>query len=225
VGRGAPEIDIFETQVDVSRFVGQVSQSYQCAPYNYKYEFDATEPASKIYNPSTTRFNTYKGGIYQQAMSALTDIDPSVYNDTGYAAYGYEWWYDSKHREDSFITWYSNGAPAWTATSASTPPDPISQVGQRLIPEEPMYLIMNLGLAPHFQLQDYEHLQFPTKMFVDYVRVYQREDVKNGVTCNPPNRPTTAYIEKHIEAYTNPNITTWAQAGNTFPRNRLYDGC
>lgn len=105
------------------------------------------------------------------------------------------------------------------------------------------YIIMNLGLAPHFQKQDWKHLQFPAKMYIDYVRVYQREGVKNGVTCDPPNRPTTAYIEKlvtcslpfppiaeaccirHIQAYTNPNLTTWAQAGNTFPRNSLYDGC
>lgn len=137
-GRGAPEIDIIETQINVSSFVGQVSQSYQSAPYNYQYKFDDTEPASKIYNPDTTRFNTYRGGIYQQAMSALTDIDPSVYNGTGYAAYGYEWWYNSKNRDESFITWYSNGVPTWTATSASTPADPISQVSQRLIPEEPM---------------------------------------------------------------------------------------
>lgn len=57
---------------------------------------------------------------------------------------------------------------------------------------------MNLGLAPHFQLQDYKHLQFPAKMYIDYVRVYQREGVKNGVTCNPPNRPTSDYIQKSV---------------------------
>ncbi|KXN88174.1 hypothetical protein AN958_07633 [Leucoagaricus sp. SymC.cos] len=209
-GRGAPEIDIIETQVDVSRFVGQVSQSFQTAPYNYKYQFDNSSSATTIYDPSITRFNTYTGGIYQQAISALTDIDSAHYNGQGYAAYGYEW---------------CDGKPTWTATSASTGPDSISEVSQRIIPEEPMYLIMNLGLAPSFQLQDYKHLQFPSKMYIDYVRVYQREGVKDGVTCNPPNRPTTDYIQKHIQAYTNPNLTTWASAGNTFPRNRLYDGC
>lgn len=137
-GRGAPEIDIIETQIDVSRFVGQVSQSYQCAPYNYKYNFDNSSSATTIYDNSITTFNTYGGGPLQQAISALTDIDSANYNGLGYAAYGYEWWYDSKRREDSFITWFSDGVPAWTVTSATSGPDPITQVSQRLIPEEPM---------------------------------------------------------------------------------------
>lgn len=225
IGRGAPEIDIIETQIDVSRFIPQVSQSYQCAPYNYKYQADTSEPATRIYNPSITKSNTYQGGIYQQAISALSDINPQFYNNTAYASYGYEWWYDSNNRQNSFITWYSEGRPTWTATSATTGPDPVTQVGQRLVPEEPMYLIINLGLAPHFQQPDYKNMRFPAMMYIDYVRVYQREGVRNGVTCDPPNRPTSKYINDHIVAYTDANLTTWAQAGFTFPRNSLYDGC
>jgi hypothetical protein len=41
------------------------------------------------------------------------------------------------------------------------------------------------------------HLQFPSEMYVDYVRVYQREGIQNGVTCDPPNRPTATYIQKY----------------------------
>ena len=79
-------------------------------------------------------------------------------------------------------------------------------------------------------------------MYVEYVRVYQREGVKNGVTCDPTNYPTADYIQKsfrflfttaslsyvfcsHINAYTNANLTTWAQAGYDFPRNSEYNGC
>lgn len=29
----------------------------------------------------------------------------------------------------------------------------------------------------------------------------------------------------HLNAYLNPNLTTWAQAGYTFPRNSAYEGC
>jgi len=137
-GRGAPEIDIIETQVDLSRFVGQVSQSLQCAPYNYQYNFDDSSNASPIYDTSTTQFNTYKGGPLQQAVSALTDINSANYNGTGYAPYGYEWWYDSENRQNSFVTWYSDGLPTWTATSATIGPDSITEISQRLIPEEPM---------------------------------------------------------------------------------------
>ena len=35
-------------------------------------------------------------------------------------------------------------------------------------------------------------------MFVDYVRIYQREGVNNGMTCDPPNRPTANYINQYV---------------------------
>lgn len=47
-----------------------------------------------------------------------------------------------------------------------------------------------------FQRQDFMHLQFPSKMYVDYVRVYQRSDVKGGTTCEPTSYPTQDYINK-----------------------------
>ncbi|KAJ3568743.1 hypothetical protein NP233_g5518 [Leucocoprinus birnbaumii] len=216
-GRGAPEIDIIETQVDVSRLVGQVSQSLQCAPYDYRYIFNNASGATTIYDPSITTYNTYTGGPLQQAVSALTDISSSNYNGSGYAPYGFEWWYDSKNRQDSFVTWFSDGQPTWTVTSATIGPDSTTQVSQRLISEEPMYIILNLGLAPSFQKQDFKHLQFPAKMYIDYVRVYQREGVKNGITCDPPSHPTTDYISRHAQAYTDANLTTWAQGGIHLP--------
>ncbi|KAF8630900.1 hypothetical protein AX17_005258 [Amanita inopinata Kibby_2008] len=224
-GRGVPEIDILETQVDVSRFQGQVSQSLQIAPYNYKYQVVTSDPGTKINNNDLTKMNTYKGGPFQQAVSAVTDIDSQYYDNANYAPYAFEWWSDPHHREDGYITWFSNDQQTWTVTSTAIGPDSDSQVGPRLIPEEPMYIILNLGLSPQFQKQDFKHLVFPSKMYIDYVRVYQRDGVKNAITCNPPSRPTTDYIQKHLDAYTNANLTTWAQAGNTFPRNSLYNGC
>ncbi|KAG6850345.1 hypothetical protein H0H93_014618 [Arthromyces matolae] len=223
-GRGVPEIDILEAQVDTSVLQGQVSQSFQLAPYNYQYQFNNASPATTIVNSSITSLNTYKGGVFQQAVSAVSFVDSANYNDQGYAAYGYEWFFDQNNRQNGYITWYSGGAQTWTVTSASIGADPVSQVSARLIPEEPMYLILNLGMAPGFQKQDFKHLVFPSKMYVDYVRVYQRQGTKNGITCDPPNHPTTAYIANHLQAYSNPNLTTWAQAGNTFPRNSLYNG-
>lgn len=59
-------------------------------------------------------------------------------------------------------------------------------------------MILNLGMSPGFQRQDFEHLVFPSKMYIDYVRVYQRADVKNGVSCDPPSRPTAEYITKYV---------------------------
>jgi len=215
-GRGVPEIDIFETQVDVTVFTGQVSQSFQIAPYNYQYNFDNSTPAATIQDSSITQFNSYPGGVYQQAVSAVTDIPDDKYDDQGYAPYAFEWWSNPSRRDEGYITWYSNGQQTWSATSASVGPDSITQISQRLVSEEPMvnsntlsrsallkrsivqYIVFNLGLAPGFQKQDFKHLQFPSKMYVDYVRVYQREGVKNGLTCDPPSHPTSDYINKCV---------------------------
>ncbi|KAG6918340.1 hypothetical protein DXG01_015199, partial [Tephrocybe rancida] len=194
-GRGVPEIDILEAQVDVDVFQGQVSQSFQCAPYNYKYEFNNATPATAIYNSDITSLNSYKGGVFQQAVSAVSYVDSANYDGQGYSTYGYEWFFDQSNRQNGYIAWFSGGVETWSITSASIGPDPVSQVSSRLIPEEPMYLVLNLGMAPGFQKQDFKHLKFPSKMYVDYIRIYQRQGTKNGVTCDPPNHPTSAYIE------------------------------
>ncbi|GLB38241.1 putative beta-glucan synthesis-associated protein (SKN1) [Lyophyllum shimeji] len=224
-GRGVPEIDIIEAQVDMSVFRGQVSQSFQCAPYNYKYDFGNSSPATTIFDPALTKLNTYKGGVFQQAVSAVTYVEDQNYDDQGYANYAYEWYFDQNRRQDGYIAWYSTGKQSWSITAASIGPDPISQISGRLIPEEPMYMVLNLGMAPGFQKQDFKNLKFPASMHVDYIRIYQRQGTKNGITCDPPSHPTSDYISRHMQAYTNPNLTTWAQAGYTFPRNSLYHGC
>ena len=35
--------------------------------------------------------------------------------------------------------------------------------------------------------------------------------------CDPADHPTAQYIADHANAYSNPNLTTWAQAGYEFP--------
>ena len=56
-----------------------------------------------------------------------------------------------------------------------------------------------LSLAS-FQEQDFTTLQFPAQMFIDYVRIYQREDVAGGdsISCDPPSHPTAEYIAKYV---------------------------
>ncbi|KIY45188.1 glycoside hydrolase family 16 protein [Fistulina hepatica ATCC 64428] len=226
VGRGVPEVDILEAQVDVaSGWRGEVSQSLQIAPFDLKYEFVNSTPATTISNDTISFFNSYKGDEWQEACSVVSYITDEVYNDTAYATYGYEWWSDPDNRDDGYIAWYSMGTETWKATAATIGPNNKSEVSQRLIPEEPMYVILNLGMAPSFEKQDFKHLQFPSTMYIDYVRIYQRDDVENGLTCDPTNRPTTQYIADHATAYNDANLTTWADAGYTFPRNWMYDGC
>ncbi|KAI0755305.1 beta-glucan synthesis-associated protein-domain-containing protein [Daedaleopsis nitida] len=150
IGRGVPEIDIFETQIDVSRFQGEVSQSFQIAPYNYQYQFNNASDVTPIYDSGITKFNSYKGGVYQQAVSAVSYIDSDNYGGNGYATYGYEWWSNPNKREEGYITWYSQGQKTWTLTPDTIGPDSQTEIGGRLVSEEPMYIIFNLGMSREF---------------------------------------------------------------------------
>lgn len=140
VGRGVPEIDILEAQIDVNTipFQGQVSQSLQVAPYNYQYQFNNASPATTVNDSAITVLNSYKGATYQQALSALTNVDSQNYGGQHYATYGFEYWSNPSNRASGYITWYSESAQTWKITSASVGPDSISEVSSRLIPEEPM---------------------------------------------------------------------------------------
>ncbi|EAU85919.2 beta-glucan synthesis-associated protein [Coprinopsis cinerea okayama7 len=224
VGRAAPEVDVIEAESKEG--IGLVSQSFQIAPYDYEY-WPNREEYSTIYNETISHANSYTGGEYQQAISTVSEVTPrnGPYNGTSYTTFGYELWSDPKNRDDGYITWFSGGVPTWTLRAGAIGPNNRTRVGRRIIPEEPMYIIFNVGMAFNFERPNFNALEFPAKMHIDYVRVYQREGVKHGVTCDPPNYPTADYIERHINAYTNPNLTTWEGAGNTFPRNRLLDGC
>ena len=35
-------------------------------------------------------------------------------------------------------------------------------------------------------------------MYIDYIRVYQRDDVDEGTTCDPSSHPTMDYISKYV---------------------------
>jgi hypothetical protein len=47
-----------------------------------------------------------------------------------------------------------------------------------------------------FQRQDFHSMQFPAKLYIDYVRVYQKAGLQDAVGCNPSSRPTADYINK-----------------------------
>ena len=103
--------------------------------------------------------------------------------------------------------------------------DLATEIGPRPVPQEPMYLIANLGMSRNFGNVDLEHLTFPTTMRIDYIRVYQPSNARN-VGCDPPNFPTAKYIEDHIEAYSNPNLTTWVDDfKQPWPKNKFLGQC
>ncbi|KAF8609469.1 beta-glucan synthesis-associated [Ceratobasidium sp. AG-I] len=224
VGRAAPEIDILEAQVDSGTLIGHVSMSGQWAPFNYQYNWFNTTENIDIYQ-DTTVLNAYHGGVYQQTTSglAITNQDCYTQNPGGgcFAVYGFEY----KPGTEGYITWVNDNERTWSIRGAGMGPDPRVEIGARPIPQEPMYMIVNLGLSPNFGAIDFEHLVFPTWMLIDWIRVYQPKDQHN-VGCDPPDFPTADYINTYIEAYTNPNLTTWVDDyKQVIPKNRLVDNC
>ena len=249
VGRAAPEIDVFEAQVaqvNNDKYYLQVSQSYQIAPYNWQYNITYANQ-TKLYDfykwdDDFSHINLYNGEITQQSLSGInlasqkavqhvvndTDTDPKKHNFATYSA-------EYKGGPDGYVAWTSNGKPAWEVYGAALGPDPLSKVGQRQFPKEPMYILLNLGISKNFGDISWDKLigGFPFEMAVDWVRVYQDpDDEEADTTCDPADMPTADYINRHMEAYTNANLTTWGGSREhggyegDWPLNKMYiKGC
>ncbi|KAH8827649.1 beta-glucan synthesis-associated [Flagelloscypha sp. PMI_526] len=228
-GRGAPEIDIFEAEHDKSEPTGHViSQSSQFAPFSHDYVRDTANDASyHIYDTGKTRENTYKGSAVQQAVSSISKLPADGFwgqTNRRHVVYGFEYWSNPQKRDEGFITWVSDGKADVTAHQSVLGPDPEagggSGVGQRLISEEPMSIVLNVGLSQNWQPVDPATMVFPTEMLVDYVRVYQRKGHEN-VGCDPKDYPTMDYIEKWKPYYSDATKTKWE---GDKPVNSLYAG-
>ncbi|KIK04696.1 glycoside hydrolase family 16 protein [Laccaria amethystina LaAM-08-1] len=232
VGRSAPEIDMLEAQMGGVPLTGEVSQSAQWAPFNHAYTWDNSSENMILGDPSISKMNTFVGNVIQQASSVVTKTNQRCYElvDGCFSTYGVEisllnlaGWDDAV--SSSYITWISDSKMSWTVNAAGLGPDPTVEISARPVPLEPMYMIINLGMSKNFGTVDFEHLTFPNHLRVDYVRVYQPVNAVN-VGCSPKGFPTADYIIQHIQAYTNPNLTTWrGDYGQPFPKNSLVEPC
>lgn len=97
-----------------------------------------------------------------------------------------------------------------------------------------------MALSNAFQTIEWAKIAFPATMRVDCalvssldialiapadVRVWQKPG-SPPLSCDPPNYPTAQYIQDHILAYTNPNLTVWGETNYTKARNsRSAQGC
>lgn len=221
VGRGAPEIDILEGEADTTLGVGVASQSLQVAPFDIWYmpDYDFIE----IYNFTTTVMNTYAGGPFQQAISAVTTLNTSWYEfgpGSGYfQRFAIEYLNDD---ENGYIRWFVGDTPTMTLHSKALHPN--GNIGWRQISKEPMSIVMNLGISNNWAYIDWQSIYFPVTMSIDYVRLYQPPNSKS-VTCDPDDYPTYDYIQDHLNVYTNANLTSWTKAGYSVPKNQLTGNC
>ncbi|CAL8580342.1 beta-glucan synthesis-associated protein [Xanthoria parietina] len=230
--RSAPEIDVIEASVaplgpeGTTNMVGVVSQSCQIAPFDIFYQPDTA--FMEVYDNSVTHLNSYQGGVFQQALSGLTNVNNAWYDGKGYQKYNF---YYTPGKTGN-IVWNVADKPVWKLDARALGPN--GNVGQRTIPTEPMSIVMNFGMAQGFSNVNFTGLQalMPAKLRFDYVRIYQDPDEKS-MTCDPPGYPTTNYIQNHMKAYTNPNYTHWEEAlggapggvGYKWPKNTLVDRC
>lgn len=148
--------------------------------------------------------NTYRGGPYQEAISGLTNLNNDWYDGKQYQTYAFEY----KTGDNGYITWHVGDAETWTLDSRALGPN--GNIGQRVIPEEPMAVIANFGMSNSFAFINLTGIaaSLPATMRVDYIRIYQDEG-KELMTCDPPGYPTTDYIKEHSKPYNNANITHW----------------
>ena len=206
--RSAPEIDVLEATnaaFDAAgNVIGHVSQSFQVAPFDVWYypNYDYVE----VYDYSITAVNVYRGGPYQQAVSALTNLNNQWYEGQEYQVYAFE--YTPGASGD--VTWFLGDQATWRVTGDSIGPN--GNVGQRVLPQEPMSIIMNFGMSDGFSPINYTGIAdlLPAKYRIDYMRIYQDPNDDNFVMgCDPPGYETTSYINAHKAAYYNQNVTSW----------------
>ncbi|KZF19960.1 glycoside hydrolase family 16 protein [Xylona heveae TC161] len=223
--RAAPEIDALEASVTFlgpgnQNGIGSASQSAQVAPFDiwYQPDYDFVE----LYDPSISMMNAYRGGVYQQALSGVTNLNNDWYDGKAYQTFGFE--YTPGGPPDGKITWYVGEQKTWMLDARAIGPN--GNIGQRWIPIEPMALVMNFGLSQSFAMLNLTGLAplMPAKMRFDYVRIYQEEG-SESVTCDPPGYETTEYIENHKDSYYNPNVTSWDQTSHSWPKNSFVNGC
>ncbi|KAJ6551470.1 beta-glucan synthesis-associated [Mycena capillaripes] len=153
-----------------------VKERYRNLPFNAGYVWFNTSDNLVIADPTISAQNTYLGGAYQQATSVVTKTNQKCYEllDNCFSVYGIE-----------YISWITDNKPAWTIHQAGLAKDPKTEIDARPVPQEPLYILANLGMSTNFGPVDVEHITFPTTLSLDYVRVYQYEDQIN-IGCDPP---------------------------------------
>lgn len=204
--RTSPEIDALEASVayldpPIGAAIGSASQSFQVAPFDTFWR--PNTEFIEVYNQETSMMNAYQGGVYQQALSTVTNLNNDWYDGKAYQKYGFEY----SPGSDGYVTWFVGDDATWKVTGDAIGPN--GNIGQRVIPYEPMAIVANFGLSTSFANLNWTGLAplMPATMRFDYIRIYQDGD--SVMTCDPEGYETTDFISNHPKAYQNANMTNW----------------
>lgn len=204
--RSSPEIDAIEASTNYLGpgeigAIGSASQSFQLAPFDIWYQpnYDYVE----LYDPTVTAMNSYRGGPIQQAFSGLSNLNNDWYDGAAYQTYGFEY----EPGPNGYISFFIGNERTWTLEGASIAAN--GNVGQRIVPEEPMTIVANFGMSKGFSAINATITDLmPATMRMDYIRLFQKEG-SESLTCDPPGYETTQYIADHPKAYLDWEATSW----------------
>ena len=168
------------------------------------FHFGPKNPPNTTYDQGIFGNNTAANNItiyatgdqYHDYIGSIKPIDQSFFS--GFHTYRVEW------QPDGYIRWLVDGqmqleitAEALIARSSDGTLQ--NTVGRRMIPVEPLYIILNLALSNDWAIPS-PSLSFPGLLLVDYVRVYQRPGLQQ-LSCSPPSFPTADYISANSALY------------------------
>lgn len=133
---------------------------FTVAPIDAGYlSLNQVEPNVHVWNTTRTTVNTWNGSIYQQSYSWQSSLDATSYEGRGYSTFGpssgsrRKLWLMSDTAGVEYIpgpagtiTWDVNSTQTWELTAPAMGPDSRVDIGQRLVSEEPMSIILNLGM-------------------------------------------------------------------------------
>ncbi len=177
-----------------------------CWPYGPTALKDANRTSDfiEVYDQSVTGMNIYRGGVFQQALSGVTNLNNNWYDGKQYQTYAFEY----TPGTDGDVVWFVGKDKTWKMDAKAVGPN--GNIGQRVIPVEPMTIIINYGMSMSFAALNLTGLAplMPATMKIDYIRLYQDPN-SQSVTCDPPGYETTEYIANHMDSYANANLTTW----------------
>ncbi|OWZ21589.1 Beta-glucan synthesis-associated protein [Phytophthora megakarya] len=216
--------------------------------YTGSYLCDPDNTYSKCASPrnETTTAKSYAMDPFNYQMDAISSNWPihlGAYTD--YLIYQVEW----VTGKNGYVRWMLEGDPLFEVPSASildVPQNSNKTNPQKVMLEEPMYLIANVALSSSWGASPPNPGKecrgngtdatvnkicdsFPMYMKIDYIRLYQdlADDLEADnymyVGCNPKTHPTKEWIDGHIDEYED-NDNKWEEvAGKAFCK--IHDDC
>ncbi|KAL3666345.1 hypothetical protein V7S43_008597 [Phytophthora oleae] len=216
--------------------------------YTGSYLCDPDNTYSKCASPrnETTTSRSYAMDPFNYQMDAISSNWPvhlGAYTD--YLVYQVEW----VTGKNGYARWMLEGNPLFEVPSASisnVPQNMNKTNPQKIMLEEPMYIIANVALSSSWgatppnpgkacrangtdatvnKICD----SFPMYMKIDHIRLYQdladdlEADNYMSVGCDPKTHPTKQWIDAHIDAYED-NDNKWVEVtGKAFCKT--HDDC